>query len=244
MQQKKSFPRLPAIHKRHLPIVLGVMVGIVLILSAEEVFRVKAIEVYGTSQKNSLIGLPKYYRQFLPLIDDKEVAKAIKGYNTLIKSVKVEKQYPDRLQVIVTLYKPSAYFQADGGYFAVSGDGRILFKTKEYDQTFPLIRYYQKYSFREMQSGEYLSQKDIATGLHFLASSLDLGLRINTIDINGLNMIALQLQDKKILFTTEKDITTQDYQLGTILRQFKIEGKDFKILDLRFEKPIIQFTQS
>ncbi len=217
--------------------------SISVIFLAEEVFRVKTIEVYGTHQKTSLTGLPKYYRQLLPFVDDQEVEKTIKRYNALVKSVVVKKQYPDRLQVTVTFYKPFAYFQADAGYFAVSGDGRVLFKKKDYDRTYPLIRYYQKLSFQETQSGEYLNQKDIATGLHFLLSALDLGLRINTIDINGLDMIALQLHDKRILFTIEKDITTQDYQLGTILRQFKIEGRDFKVLDLRFEKPIIQFTQ-
>lgn len=53
-------------------------------------------------------------------------------------------------------------------------------------------------------------------------------------------MLALYANDKKLVFTTEKDTGLQDYQLGVLTKQFKIEGRDFKVMDFRFDKPIIE----
>jgi bifunctional N-acetylglucosamine-1-phosphate-uridyltransferase/glucosamine-1-phosphate-acetyltransferase GlmU-like protein len=67
----------------------------------------------------------------------------------------------------------------------------------------------------------------------------DLQLDPVSIDINGDDMILCNLSGKKIFFSTKKDIRQQEYQLTEIIKQFKIKGKQFKAVDLRFEKPII-----
>ena len=46
---------------------------------------------------------------------------------------------------------------------------------------------------------------------------------------------------KEIIFRNKKEKELQDYQLEFIIRQFKIEGKEFKKIDLRFDRPIISF---
>ena len=63
-----------------------------------------------------------------------------------------------------------------------------------------------------------------------------------TIDIKGQDMLVFNLIDgKQIIFSNSKDKNTQNYQLELIIKQFKIEGKEFKKIDLRFDKPIISF---
>ena len=52
-------------------------------------------------------------------------------------------------------------------------------------------------------------------------------------------MIVLNSKDKRFVFTTEKDVSEQEYQFSAIVRKFRTEGKDFKSLDLRFDKPVI-----
>ncbi|MEK9169228.1 MAG: hypothetical protein AAB788_00635, partial [Patescibacteria group bacterium] len=69
-----------------------------------------------------------------------------------------------------------------------------------------------------------------------------INLRPLTIDIKGQDMLVFNLNDSKVIvFSNSKDKDVQDYQLELIIRQFKIEGKEFKKIDLRFNKPIIQF---
>ena len=73
---------------------------------------------------------------------------------------------------------------------------------------------------------------------------MDLELKINSIDISSLDMLGFNLDGKKLLFTTEKPVETQAYILEKVVGQFKIEGKDFKSLDLRFDKPVIVLKDS
>jgi hypothetical protein len=53
-------------------------------------------------------------------------------------------------------------------------------------------------------------------------------------------MIRLVLEDsREVLVTTEKNIQKQEYQISSILRQFKVDGTKFKRLDVRFDKPVM-----
>jgi len=55
-------------------------------------------------------------------------------------------------------------------------------------------------------------------------------------------MLVFKLDNgKKIIFSVKKDREEQDYLLETIIRQFKIQGKEFQEIDLRFNKPVIAF---
>ena len=57
---------------------------------------------------------------------------------------------------------------------------------------------------------------------------------------NGLAHSVEHLVSKKAI-SNKKEKELQDYQLEFIIRQFKIEGKEFKKIDLRFDKPVIAF---
>ena len=39
----------------------------------------------------------------------------------------------------------------------------------------------------------------------------------------------------------KKNLDKQEYELRTIVKQFLIQGKKFKSLDLRFNKPVVKF---
>ncbi|EKE03229.1 MAG: hypothetical protein ACD_20C00232G0001 [uncultured bacterium] len=54
-------------------------------------------------------------------------------------------------------------------------------------------------------------------------------------------MIRLNLGDSVVIFTAEKNINDQIDKLEKIIKQFKVEGNSFSLLDLRFDKPILRF---
>lgn len=213
-----------------------------LLYYSDNYFKVKKIEILGEINSSDLRGIESWNGKNMFLIQEDKMKQDLINANPLLKDVKVVKKYPNTLNFIVSRYEESVYLVVDQGYFLLGDDGRILSKTKDKAKDLPVINYYQKLNYSSWQSGDFIQYKDIMTALHFLRKSSDLGLTINTIDIGGTNMIALQLKDRKILFSSEKDRVLEDYQLDTIIRQFKIEGRQFTVLDLRFDKPVIQFN--
>lgn len=53
--------------------------------------------------------------------------------------------------------------------------------------------------------------------------------------------IVRQPQGEEILLSSKKDLDVQVSSLHLILSRLTIEGKDFKRLDLRYDKPVIVF---
>ena len=187
----------------------------------------------------SLIGIEAFYGKNTVFLSMEEIRRSIFDNNPLVKKVQVDKAYPGTLVITIEKNQPFAYLLVDRGYFVLSTDGRILKKVSDIGSLGPVINYYQKLTYSSYQAGDVIDLEDILTALHFTETVEGLGLPVLGIDINGFNMIRLQLVNKMVFFTTEKEIPRQDYQLDTLIRQFKVEGRDFKSLDLRFDKPII-----
>lgn len=242
MLQKSSRQKLVKFIKSFIISIILIAGIFTLLYYSDNYFKVKKIEVFGEMNSFDLRGIESWNGKNIFLLQEDKMKQDLINANPLLKDVKVVKKYPDTLSFIVSKYDESVYLVVDQGYFLLSDDGRILSKIKDKTKDLPVINYYQKLNYSSWQSGDFIQYKDIIMALHFLRKSSDLGLTINTIDIGGTNMIALQLKDKKILFTSEKDQALEDYQLDRIIRQFKIEGKQFTVLDLRFDKPVIQFN--
>ena len=47
------------------------------------------------------------------------------------------------------------------------------------------------------------------------------------------------IDNKQFLFSAEKDKEIQIYQVEEICKEFKIKGKEFQIIDVRFDKPVV-----
>jgi cell division septal protein FtsQ len=174
--------------------------------------------------------------------DTEEISKKIIRENYLIKTAKVEKIWPNSLKITVSFYENCVSLVVNNGFFNLSCDGRILQKTKDTPQFVPVINYYQKLNSNSFQTGDWVDYKDIKQALFLLAKIKEINLTALTIDIKGQDMLVFNLiTGQQVVFSSSKDIDTQDYQLELIIKQFKIEGKEFKKIDLRFDKPIISF---
>ena len=54
-------------------------------------------------------------------------------------------------------------------------------------------------------------------------------------------MLLFNVGEKKIIFSSEKEAGSQLFQLQQIVKQFKVEGRAFKEIDLRYDKPVVRF---
>lgn len=239
MQVKKSLKKFLHIIKRLFLFTLSIGILFFALFFIDVAFRVAEIEVRGLPQNMSIKGIGIYKNKNLFFLSSQDIEEKIRRENPYIKKIVVKRVFPRTLQISLTLTSPIAVFNGGSGYFYLSAEGRILYKKREMDESLPVIHYYQKIDYYSKNAGDTISFKDVSCSLFFLKTSLDIGLKIDSIDIDGLHMIVLHLRDKNIFFTTEKDQGQQAYELEKIVHKFKIEGKEFKSIDLRFDRPIV-----
>ena len=206
-----------------------------------EFFLIKNIQLIA-EKKFVLVNKDKLINKSLLFADEGKISKKIILENYLLKAAVVEKIWPDTLKISVVFYEPCASLIINNGFFILSCDGRILQKTQDTLNDLPVINFYQKLNSGFFQIGDWIDYKDIKQALFFVDKLQQINTVPLTIDIKGQDMLVFNLAGtKKIIFSNSKDRETQDYQLELIIKQFKIEGKDFNKIDLRFDKPIISF---
>ncbi|OGK37605.1 hypothetical protein A3F03_00080 [Candidatus Roizmanbacteria bacterium RIFCSPHIGHO2_12_FULL_41_11] len=204
-------------------------------------FSVAKINVqFDRPYKFKLIGLDYINKQNLLWLDTKAMSRIIVTQNSWVLQAKVEKVYPNTIYLYVSITQPLAYLQSDDGYFLLSENGRIVDKLKNIAAKLPVISYYQRFSYADISVGNYLSSKDLRDSLYFLDKINSLGFTINSIDIASFHMLGLYtIDNKQFLFSAEKDKEIQIYQVEEICKEFKIKGKEFQIIDVRFDKPVV-----
>lgn len=239
-QQQSSVPFLTRNKSFVATLLLSVTLGILFIF-VSSFFTIQRIVVSGNGRKE-IRGLEVYKNQNLLFLSTVSIEQNIRSRNPFLARVQAIKQYPRTLIVHIFSDEPVAAFVVSGGYYLLSSDARIIARIREPAKaSYPPIEYYQKFSYDSFKPGDTLDFADIKTALFFLKKMQDLDLVVNSIDINGLNMIVCKMKHAEVIYTTEKNVTMQAYELQTVVRQLKVTGKSFRVLDLRFDKPVITF---
>lgn len=203
-------------------------------------FRIKQIQIEGPDN-SELFGTENLMNKNLILVDTEEAAKSIKNKNAGVSAAKVEKKFPSTLFVKVNLYRTVGKLVVAGGFFTLSEDGRIISKEKKGDSNLPNINYYEKLNYYSYSAGQYVDYKDIKDGLTYISTLKNIGLQVVSLDIKDVDMLLCNVGEKKIIFTSLKDRKVQEYQIRQLVKTFKIQGKDFKSIDLRYDKAIVQY---
>ena len=237
----KSSSRRFFINRKYRVSVIFFLLIVASLIFFNRIFQIEEIKIIDEENNTKLAGLDFLHRQNILLLDKKKASVVINKRNPFLKTVNIVKQYPNKIVIFVKKDQPIAILKSDQGVLLLSDTGKIIFKKKDYNDDLPLINFYQNIYYYQYQSGELIDLKEIQSVLNFLKIFRDLNLKVDTVDIAGVNMVAFNLKDKQIYFSLEKNSQTQQYQLEAVIRQFKIEGKNFTKIDLRFNKPVIKF---
>ncbi len=205
------------------------------------IFTIREIQVEGFSEKKHLVGVENFAGRNILFLDVLDIEKKMKANNPQIRDIKIKKILPQTVRLVITLYQPKVILVGSNIYFYLSNDGRILFKEKRQSLPLPLIYYYQKFNEYAYQTGTWISYRDLNIAIRIVSLLTNLGFFVERVDISGNDMILFKIGEKEIVLTTEKDEELIEYELTQIIKQFKIEGRDFKSLDLRFKKPVVKF---
>ncbi|HLL60480.1 MAG TPA: FtsQ-type POTRA domain-containing protein, partial [Candidatus Nitrosocosmicus sp.] len=183
-------------------------------------FTITQLEVIGNK---NLKGLSSFYNKNLLLLSIEEHKKILYATNPEIRKVQIEKQLPNKLKISVENSPIIAVLPVANGYYFLSQEGRVLAKKRENKTQLPQIKYYQRFNFQANQVGETLGYQDILYSLELLSRLSYIGVRTDSIDINGLDMIVLKKDQVEYVFTTKKNVQEQYEDLKLILEQFKIQ---------------------
>lgn len=205
----------------------------------KDYFQIKNIEVTGSEK--SLLGLKEIQGKNMFFISEKETRKIIKEKNPSVKEILFERKYPSTLVFRITLYKPVAELAVMNGFYDLAETGKIIYKSRKENSKLPRMNFYQKFNYQSYRLGDTMTFREITDGLYFLKSFADLNIKVDSLDISGINMLVFNLENKKIIFDSVKEKELQVFQMQEITRRFKVEGKQYKEIDLRYDKPIIRF---
>lgn len=202
------------------------------------------IQIEADLPSANLLGIESLKNKNLIFLSPKMEEEKLKTVNPSVKTISITKKFPNSLIVKIDFYSPQALIRSNRGFLALSEDGRILFTTKNSNifLSLPLINYYQLINQEINSVGDWLEFNDIKMSLILLNKLKEFNLAIKKIDIINEDMILFKLKDEQeIAFTSKKSWEKQIFPVPLILKQLKIEGKTFKRIDVRFDKPIIKF---
>ena len=245
---KKFWLKFLSKTKLYFFIFLSATLLFLLLLGFNSYFQLRKIQLEADGAIDQIIGLAGLKGSNLYFLSTATIIDQINKNNPNLLVTEAIKQFPDTLILKLKYVEPVAQLKLNLGFAQLSADGKILKKIKT-DQSppsqkvsqLPIINFYQQLDFYQIAPGSSLDYEEILVTLFLLKKGSDLDLKIESIDISGLNMIVFNLIGKKIIFSAEKDKDKLAFELEAISKQFKIEAKEYKILDLRFDKPIVKF---
>ncbi len=223
--------------------VTAIVSGFLLLYMVHTFLLINKIEVvYAKGSKPvDIVGIDLIKEQTMVTLREQEIGETLTRLNPYVESITVRRVPPGQVRLEVRTYTPYVLLQTKEGFFLLADDGTVLEKMREPLQGYPVMKYYQNFNFLATQAGNTLAYQDILLAISFLKQLKGYGIVIKTIDIAGFHMIRLVSdKEKEYLFTTEKELNQQKYQLDMLLKAIAREGEDYKLIDVRFDKPIYQ----
>lgn len=207
-------------------------------------FKIDNVNIISEDKDYRFKGVELVQNKNLVLLNTKKLSISLEELNPSTTKVEINKRFPNSVSIKYEFKEPIAYLKTNDGYFYLSENSKILYKTKQLQQAGSVVEmlYYQSFDYVTNPVGSSLDFLDINYSLSFLRKVKELGFEAKSIDIDSPSMIRLNLNDATVIITVEKDIDSQLNNLERIIKQFKVEGNSFSLLDLRFDKPIIKLN--
>lgn len=193
---------------------------------------------YGPCLQSEEEKLEQWRGQSLPFLSSRQIKEEF-SQDFRIKDVYVQRVFPGSLQVFLERRKPIIGLRVDlpeEGVFLVDADGVVLEFTRE--SGLPLIRLSDKGG---IVVGQKVSEPVLqASQILYLIFKLQLQSQDLSGTLTG-SEFTVSLGDVDALFTTKNDPRVLVGALQVILARSRIEGKQPKVIDLRYRNPVLRY---
>lgn len=195
-------------------------------------------------------------------VDSAKIIDEIQKNFLSFKDVSLQRDYPNRLNLILEARVPvaevviwsassAARLLPSEGELAAPGlnqelksrlvsdaDGYLFAKTAS-PSGLPLINIFLD---REVIVGEKLAEEQVETALKIIEGLESYHLGIAEIGLIGWESIPLRLNDSTlVIFKTHKEVGEQVAALHAIVTRHRMEKRKARIIDLRYDKPVVKY---
>ncbi len=160
-QNSKRTRRRKTNVKLYVFVILVLSLGLGVLLSVTLLFNIDKISIVGDqvdySQENIIKASGVKIGDNLVRLDAKEVRKRILSSMVFVEDAKLDKKYPDTLEISLVKCVESACVEYEDGFMVISKQGKILEKTDKARDGLLLIKGFQPKGF---DPGEFIESED------------------------------------------------------------------------------------
>jgi uncharacterized protein YuzE len=219
-------------------IIVGLVVLIVYILTILGVFKIRKIETDKelkhapsiTQTTNQYLGKGYFSLNLAQMEED------IKTSSRYIKEVSAEKVFPNKIYLEIEEYNPISYLEYKDVCYIFAQEGIMLEETTEYEEC--LLENGIKLNSKQNILAE--NRLIFDTELYEVVKVLEeFGWKVTQVKFNK-NVLEISDGEKVVTIEINQEYETQISKLYLVLEKVNIEGLEYKSLDLRFERPVME----
>lgn len=213
--------------------------GIILIVTAvfyrvvTTAFAIRTVEVIGSGVEVSL-DEAKLTKNLL-LFPAQKIRERLLHDNPLLRDVVIRKKYPHTLVIEPVLRTATALLVTGGQSVILDSEGVVL-PQSEISEPLPTIII----NIGTVHVGKSVKDYGIAVSLRLLQELGD-SWYISSITKHEGGLLVAKYRETEIFFNQEANPAALIATLQTLLTGFRIKGSLPKVIDLRFDKPIVTF---
>ena len=221
--------------KVSLPI-LFILSFIAALIFAISVFKVKEVRLVQTHpclpenfQKESGID-----GKDILFISSQKLENGLKDKFPCIDEIKIAKNFPSKITINITAKQPIV--RIEGTNLLISESGQVTENTASKDN--PIIYLPQE---PKPQVGQIITDTNVLSALKITSALLKSDFMPSTIRFLKDDIAIYNRQGLVVLFSAKKEIDKQVDSLQQVLSQAKIDATKITKIDLRFDKPVIEY---
>lgn len=217
----------------------GIGLTIIVLLSTivywivNSAFVIQTIEISGGGV-SVLVDEKKIPKNLLFFPSDK-IRSEILRQNVLLVDVKFVKKFPNTLVIRPIVRMPVAVMVSSERAGIIDREGYVL-EYGDQGRALPVFRFDSIHLIK----GEKIANPKVQLGLQSLENFSYIGSITSITDQDGPSIL-IKSDKTDIYIAQDKDIKATSATLQTLLAGFRIKGKLPAVVDLRFDKPVIQY---
>lgn len=161
-------------------------------------------------------------------------ARAVSNF-PVIESATIEKKFPREVQVFLTERSPLAIISARNGNFVVDKNGQVFCEAGE-NTILPKVLFKDN-----LNIGDLVSAKNIVARIRLLSALKEKSIPVSEVSVAESSISALIKNGPSAIFEIDSDFSELVSLLKQIILKYRIEGKDLRKVDLRFQNPVVSF---
>ncbi len=198
-----------------------------------KLFAIRQISVVGSNIRLSID--ERRFPSTLLFFPSAKLRLQILADNPILADIRFEKKYPHTLMIIPTLRTPAALLITPTRRVFIDPRGIVLADAGSAGGL-PQI----SADISGLHIGQKIADTGVLSGLSFISDAAPI-VRIESMTIDSDGVLRAHTGNLDLLFTQVADTSQITRTLQTLITGFRIKGTLPKVIDLRFDKPVVTF---